>query len=173
MALVIEDGTGLPDANSYGSVEGADAYFELRGNKAWTELTEEAKSSALVQATDYIDLRWRDAMLGKRLTAEQALEFPRLVCPNDGAYYPKPLQRALYEYAVIASAGPLAPNIQYDETGRVPTRFRDKVGPIEEETFWTTGSGALEPNFWRAYRVADSIMQTMTTPKLMGGRVMR
>lgn len=36
MSLIVEDGTGLPDAESYASVAFADAYFTARNNSAWT-----------------------------------------------------------------------------------------------------------------------------------------
>jgi hypothetical protein len=36
MALIVEDGTGKTDANSYSSVATADTYFALRGITAWT-----------------------------------------------------------------------------------------------------------------------------------------
>ena len=36
MALIVEDGTGLPNANSYVSVATADAYFAMSGQTAWT-----------------------------------------------------------------------------------------------------------------------------------------
>ena len=40
MALVVEDGTGLPDAESYVSVADCKSYLDARGRTAWGQLTE-------------------------------------------------------------------------------------------------------------------------------------
>lgn len=45
MALVLETGTGLTNANSYASVAEADEYNSVRGNTAWAEVT---SASAIV-----------------------------------------------------------------------------------------------------------------------------
>jgi hypothetical protein len=77
MAIVVEDGTGKPDANSYASVATADAYHADRGNTAW--LAEQAaKETALVRATQYIESRYRGRWPGTRLKLrDQRLEWPR------------------------------------------------------------------------------------------------
>lgn len=174
MAIVVEDGTGLPDANAYASVEDADAYFNLRGRDEWAGLTQGAKEAALVSSADYIDLRWRGRIPGIGVFLDtQGLQFPRKMCNTETAYFPVALKRAAMEYAILASVSPLAPNIELDSTGRLPTRFRDKVGPIEEETYWTKGNTAEEPIAWRPYTVADAFMLQFVTPLPRSGRVIR
>ena len=82
MSLIVEDGTGRADAESYASVSVADAYHTARGNTAWAALATTAlKEAALRKATDYLGqtygLRWK----GYRMTTTQALDWPReLVC---------------------------------------------------------------------------------------------
>lgn len=75
MAIIVEDGTGLADAESFASVAEADAYCTLRGLADWAALTTGAKEAALVNATEYLS----DAFdwVGERLTDEQALAWPR------------------------------------------------------------------------------------------------
>ena len=82
MAFVVEDGTGLSTANSFVSVEEADAYFEDRDPDHeiyadWWDLTTEAKQAALVRGTQglctYLLGRWR----GKKKSSTQALPWPR------------------------------------------------------------------------------------------------
>ena len=73
MAFVVEDGTGLENANSFCSVAFADSYFSDRGIAAWTG-SNTVKEQALVRATDYISNRFtfrRDPY-----SEEQALPFP-------------------------------------------------------------------------------------------------
>jgi hypothetical protein len=72
--LVVEDGTGLADAESYLSVADFRAYCAARG-MAVTTATDEVVEQRLRQATDYIDTFAH--YKGKRETTTQALEFPR------------------------------------------------------------------------------------------------
>jgi hypothetical protein len=156
MAIVVEDGTGLPNSVSYASVAEADAYFAAKGVTAWAPLTTPVKEAALVNATQYIDFRWYASLPGTRPDEVQALEFPRSV--SGALYYPKKLQTATYEYAVRATVGPLAPDLTYDDTNRFVSRKLEEVGPIKEDVSYT-GRSAI-PSQWRSYPLADGIMQT-------------
>lgn len=74
--MIVEDGTGLTDSNSYVSVDFADNYFLVRNVSEWNDLEISVKESALIRATDYVDniFQWH----GKKLSTEQALRFPRI-----------------------------------------------------------------------------------------------
>ena len=74
--MIVENGTGLPNADSYVSVEFADSYFSARGVSGWETLTQTVKEQSLIRATDFIDniYQWH----GKKATSEQALRFPRV-----------------------------------------------------------------------------------------------
>lgn len=74
MALVVEDGTGKADAESYASVADVKTYAAARA-LAYSGKADEDIEAALRQATVYVDSRWR--FKGHRSTAAQALEFPR------------------------------------------------------------------------------------------------
>lgn len=165
MALIVEDGTGKPDANSYIPVEYANDYFLLRSGSAnsqlWSDLTEDAKAAALVQGTDYIDARWGPYLSSKPTTTTQALAFPRKAW--DGV--PSAVRKACCEYAVRASQGELAPDIVSDESGFQIAGKKEKVGPLEEQTTYATkGEGATQ-SLWKSYPFADSLM----IPFLGGG----
>lgn len=73
--MIVEDGTGLTDSNSYVSVVFADDYFSTRGVSKWEALTTTEKEQKLINATDYIDsiYQWK----GKKVSTSQALRFPR------------------------------------------------------------------------------------------------
>lgn len=112
MAIVIEDGSGLPNAEAYISVANADAYFLARGSAAWAALTTEAKEQALRNGADYMAGVYGPRWKGSRKTAEQALDWPRtgvvangFAVPDD--VVPAAVARANAELAVRASAGPL------------------------------------------------------------------
>lgn len=76
LILILEDGQGRADANSYASVEQGDAYHEghLYGT-AWTSATNTNKEKALVMATRLIDASY--FFHGTRVETAQALSWPR------------------------------------------------------------------------------------------------
>lgn len=105
--MIVEDGTGLENANSYVSVEFADDYFSARGVSEWTDLETEVKEQSLIKATDYIDsiFQW----YGKKEFENQALRFPRVnIRDYEGAEIkgiPLCLKQAVCEAAMIVSNG--------------------------------------------------------------------
>lgn len=129
MALIVESGAGLPDAESYASVATADAYWAARGAPvAWSGLTTGAKESALRQATEYL-ARFTGKWKGIRVKTTQALDWPRSSVVVDSvtlAYDALPVQlvRATCELALKASSSTL----MADETAQVKA---EKVGPLE------------------------------------------
>lgn len=166
MAAVVEDGTGKPDANSYVSVEYATDYFTLRGNETWTFASADEQVVAIVQATDYIDTRWGSLLASVRTTDAQALEFPRKKW--DGM--PETLKKACCEYALRAMISPLAPDPEFDESGRTVSEMKEKVGPItEEKKYLDQGTGIL----WRVYPSADALMRPLLSLAASGSRVVR
>jgi hypothetical protein len=78
MVLLVEDGTGLIDSESYISVDYATTYHAERGHDAWTDAGTDEQEAALRRATEWIDITFRDSFIGyrKKLRA-QALEWPR------------------------------------------------------------------------------------------------
>jgi hypothetical protein len=76
MAFIVEDGSGLAEANSYVSVEWADAYFQMSMDRAeWEFLDRDDKIAALVTATATIDDYWDFG--GWPLRLFQSPQFPR------------------------------------------------------------------------------------------------
>lgn len=124
MSLIVEDGSGVAGAESYISVAAADTYFNNVGSDAWAGLSTTEKEQALRKATLYISGEFRDRWAGVRVSATQALDWPRYLVPVRDApggtryptFYPNttvPLgvQYACAEAAVRASAGDLAPDL--------------------------------------------------------------
>jgi hypothetical protein len=73
--VVIEDGTGKPDANVYVDTTTVDAGSPFFPNTKWLLLTTGQKETNLVAVTEYLDelIVW----LGVRLLPTQGLEWPR------------------------------------------------------------------------------------------------
>ena len=103
MALIVEDGTGLSDANSYVSVAYADAYFLARNVTSWASLT--IKEALLIQATDYMEAVYSESWKGTVLLDTQSLSFPRII--DDATVYPDRLLKAVCELALKANDGTL------------------------------------------------------------------
>lgn len=128
-------------------------------------IDEQRQADALIQATTYIDARFGGRFAGWPATTTQALAFPRLGIPvacSQGLAMPPRLISATIEYAVRALSGPLAPDPVMQPGGYALSRRRRKLGPIENEWEYNTGSGSpRELNPWRSYPLPDSMMSCM------------
>lgn len=165
--LVVEDGTGLDNANAYlGLVEAAE-YHRLRANAAWDTATEAAQVAALINATQYVDIRW--SFIGDILVDDpaQALSWPRDGGADEPLYdrrgvdvaetVPLAVRQATAEYALRALAGALLPDPTVpDEAGRFVSLKREKLGPLEEETRFSD-TRAVQTT--RKYPEADRLLR--------------
>ena len=138
MALVVEDGTGLANADSYISVADADAYHAAVGRESsWTDKDEDTKEFELRKATRYLlqfySLHWK----GARVSSTQRLCWPRTGAVVYGFevasdQVPQDVKFACAELAFKSINGTeLAPDLK-------PRKKRTKVGPIETEFFENT-----------------------------------
>jgi hypothetical protein len=129
MSIVVEDGTGLSNSESYCTVAFADNYHADRGNDAWENV--DNKEAALRRATDYIEQVYGQNFIGSRVNGTQALSWPRnsvycngyVVASNS---IPNPLINATAELAYKAAQGNLSPDLTQGIK-------REKIGAIEVE----------------------------------------
>lgn len=162
MPLVVEDGTGLANAESYISVADADARHAAFGNSAWSG-DNAAKEAALRRATAYIEQTYRGRWTGRRMTSVQALSWPRYDVVADGflvpsSVVPDDVANAVADLAARALTSDLAP----DQTRGL---IRKKIGPIEKEwdrnspqaTRYTAVSGLLAPYLTRGGTFAQVV----------------
>lgn len=133
MALIVEDGTGKAEANSYAALTTADAYFLLRGVTAWTG-TDAVKEAALVRGTQAIDGMYNSRWPGLKSTQDQSLAWPRSSAWDLDGYplagLPVAVINATLEAALIELATPGALSPSLDRGGAI---IREKVGPIETQ----------------------------------------
>lgn len=147
MALIVETGAGLANAESYASVVEADTRLAAFGFTAWAGLATSAKETALRLATDFMVNSYRTRWKGFRTNSAQALDWPRyevervdaLASGYGGASYydsasvPAEIKAACIDLAYKTTQGvELAPDIDQAQK-------RVKVGPIEVE-YDTTGN---------------------------------
>lgn len=80
MALIIEDGTIVANANSYVTAANLDTYLSDRGLSITASTTAD-KEELLIRAMDYLELQ---RFLGVKFTRDQALQWPRVSVVIDG-----------------------------------------------------------------------------------------
>lgn len=145
--LIVENGMGVENANSYVTLYAFVAYCTLYDYSEILELSEEAQVAALVKACDLLQTyKYR----GVQTYTQQGLAFPRLECFPRGASLPipfdkvpTPVKRAQMAAAISSAQGiNLQPNI--DPGGFV---IKEKVGPIETEYANGMSNGLTMPIF--------------------------
>ncbi len=150
MALIVEDGTGKSNADSYLSDADASTYHINFGSDAWAqEGSEPKREKALRQATQYLQAHFEGRWIGIRANELQSLAWPRNHAIDVDDFLishiivPQRVKDATAELAVRALAGPL----QTDETtpGTI-RRSRVKVDVIEKETEY---NGASQQTLFR------------------------
>lgn len=77
ITIIVEDGTGLEDANSYVDTQFVINYEETLGKASFNAASEHEQNVALVQASRFIDMRYRKRMLSDKLNVNQGLQLPR------------------------------------------------------------------------------------------------
>ena len=129
MAFTVEDGSGVPGANSYTSEAFALEYHQDRGNSAWGAADQVAQTAALIKATQFLE---SFDFLGYRYSDAQGLSWPREDVYDPDGYevtgIPVKLQQAVCEAALVALSADLDPAL--DRGGKVK---KDKTGPLETE----------------------------------------
>lgn len=81
MALTVETGAGLVNADSYASVAEATAYFAARARADDWDLIDD-KDAALRAATEYLQSVYGTRWDGMRTFSAQALDWPRIGVPR-------------------------------------------------------------------------------------------
>lgn len=178
LILILEDGTGRADSNTYASVAEADAYHDAHlYADAWTAASTAQKEKALAMATRTINANvvWR----GYRKGQDQALDWPRYYAKRDdidafasvgmgqrlGGYWPeyevpRPVKDATAEFARLLLA--------LDRTAEDETKGIKRL---------SLGGGAVEiefdPNDRRDVLPAEVSRMLAMLAKTRGGRVVR
>lgn len=138
--MIVEDGTGKSDANSFASVSFADAYFAARGGAAWALLATGVKEANLIKATDYVEATYSQNWKGSKGSAEQALSWPRRYVVIDGFdvasnHIPPVLMNAVCELALKVQDGPLiedqAQKVVKKKVDVLETTYADNSDPAK------------------------------------------
>jgi len=132
MTLVVEDGTGLSNSESYISVSDADTYHDKFANDIWNSYSPGKKEAALRKATQYIDGKFGQSFPGGRSKDSQALSWPRTCAAYednvtiDEDVVPQEVKNATAELALRSAAGDLESDITKQDRA-----IRERVDVIE------------------------------------------
>jgi len=86
MAFVVEDGTGLSDANAYITVQEYKDYHSDYGNADYDPLDDALIKQYILNATQYMDGEYIGRYGGQKTKFEQALLFPRAWLEDEDGY---------------------------------------------------------------------------------------
>lgn len=133
MALIIEDGTIVANANSYVTLAEARAYALARG--VTLSATDSVVEILAIKSMDYLE-SFDNQFKGIRKTETQALSWPRdYVYRNDNGYeypaIPNELKNAQCQLMIDANSFDIEPNRLLTDKGQ---RIKEKIeGAIEVE----------------------------------------
>ena len=155
MAFLVQTDPPADAANSYVSVADFQAYCDDR-SMDYSASDEAGQQSALVKATQYLDVRFK--YVGYRKSSTQQTEWPRSAAYNSRGDrltgIPVCVQHATIEYAFRALTTPLLDDPERDASGQVVKTRSETVGPISERIEMSERLGFLLP----AYPLADALL---------------
>lgn len=165
ITLIVENGTCVPDANSYISLLDAEAYQKSRNRLDWLALSDNEKAASLIKATQYIDATyiWKGR---EKFILKQPLRFPRVMIEIDGyevTGIPKCLKDAICEAAYYGFQQDLF-TVHESEQGIVKKDRSRVEGAVEKEIEYFSNS-EKEVDFVSKYAVLDSLLRGLYIPK--------
>lgn len=161
ITLVVENGTGLPDANSYCDLDFAIEYCTMKGYTDWLKLSENQQKIFIIRGTEFVDnfYTWK----GIRHRQSQSMAFPRDDIYDDDRYpvdgIPDKLKKACIEAAFLnASSSANTLFSTKDENGKVK---KQKVDTLEVEYFNAEQSGlsAADVDYKTIYDILNKLLK--------------
>lgn len=160
MALIVEDGTGLANAESYVSVAYFRTYCTARGHDI-SDYDDTEIEQALRRGTEWFEALYSARLPGARVSLTQALTLPQTGLYDARGYavasnaVPVQVQKAVCEATLreLATPGGLSPDLV---TGQIEKRVR--VDTIEVEyASGSTGAEGQRPTL----TIVDGIMSSL------------
>lgn len=165
MALVIEDGSGLADAEAYEDLAGVTARLARLGLSLDDAETDEEGEAAILRATAYVEgiFAARGGARGSRFRAEQALTFPRSGVVIDGVHLdpatiPVSLLTAIAHATVREARAPGSLSPDMERGGQVVSESVS-VGPVSESKTYKSTSPA-----GTSFTIIDSLLRPLLRP---------
>jgi len=166
MALVVEDGTGKTDAESYVSVADAITYLTAFGSHATFLAASTAdQEKSLRMATQWLDTYFQASWKGCRGSEDQALAWPREGVYDHDAYLvdwnsiPKLLKNATSEMASRFSVAGNADLVKDVGKGAgAVSRKTQRIGPLTQSIAYH-GSETLQESYPKVVTMLSGYLQ--------------
>ena len=172
--LIVENGSGLPNANSYCDLDYALEYCTMKGYTSWQSLSENEQKVFIIRGTEFVDnfFNWR----GRKGKGSQALSFPRIDLYDDDQYLihgiPEKLKKACLEAAFLNStSGSDTLFSTKDENGAIK---KQKVDTLEVEYFnkqQTSQSNDSYVDYTTIYDILNKLLKGLYKEKGATGSV--
>lgn len=158
MAIVVEDGTGLADANSYASLAELETYAEHRIDIS--TYSDTLKENALIVATlDWVD--GQHSFIYEPSTTTQALKFPVEIDGED--VVPQAVKNATMKAALLQLQGLLMVDLtSINVAGTIESESKS-IGTLEKSTKYKSGTAQ------RYGRVLPPELERLLYPYTGGG----
>lgn len=167
VTLIVEDGSGISDSNSYCDLDFALEYCVNHGYTSWIDMTEDEQKVYLIKGTSFVDnfYEWK----GYKRTSVQSLEFPRdgLIDNNKTEILgiPNNLKKAVIEAAFINLSSEVDNLfVSRDENGAIK---RQKVDELEVEYFGESEATETEAEYKTTYQVLNKLLKSLYKEKEM------
>lgn len=158
MALIVEDGSGVPGANTYIDVSEARAYANARGLSLPSE--DQAVERLLVSAMDYLEAR-RAEYKGAKADPTNALQWPRVGVDIDGAPFPSDAIPIELKWAQAQLVVEQAAGRDLMPTGTGKEVIAERVEGAVERRYNPSGNSNPQPIFTK--------VEAFLKPLLRGG----
>lgn len=161
--LIVENGIGIENANSYVDLDFALEYCTMKGYSNWKNLSEDEQKIFLIRGTDFVDnfFIWK----GFKRFKTQSLSFPREELYDLDGYkvdsIPINLKKACIEASWLnAESGADTLFSTKDENGNIK---RQKVDSLEVEYFSKSESSSdskyNEPDYTSIYDILNKLLK--------------
>jgi len=176
MALIVEDGTGVENANSYVDLAYANAYLNSILNELWMSYTDVEKEAAILRGMMYLEgLNWK----GDKADYYYCLEWPRegvidrnhYLIPSDEI--PEKVKKALCELAVREAENPGCTQPDYGSKEKYITEKTVDVITVKWDIWGSPGGGSgggnsdLDPIFTRILALLRGLLRGTTTFEIL------
>jgi hypothetical protein len=188
MTIIVEDGTGIYEANSYAGLAYAQAYLYRRArNTGWDAAATAAKEAALVAATDYIDKRFGSLFLGCKafleiaVAASNYLNFSALptngntitigsetltfVSTTPGAGEVEIGASVAATISNLLTALASHPDVDAETAGSVSIIVRNKLTGVQDDILCSVSSAVLFWDYTKLVGGIDSTEQVLEWPR--------
>lgn len=165
--MIVEDGSIVPGANSYATIDEADAYFTQYNNQDWLTETTENKELCLITATQSLELLYGQQYLSMPQRSDQSLLFPRftfvinMIQMIRANQIPKQIKQSVFEIANMYRTGAdVFPQPNLERNVKSTTM---KVGDITtQDQYWNAPNSETFAGFNKVDLILAPILKKKT-----------